>query len=447
MTLPLNKRLPLYGLFIKELPLVIGGLPYPMEMALILKSRPLPSVVPNLRCLKVSLYLSAPFDMTEVFKASIGTGLQDVTINIKAGQDDIRKIDRALLALARRLQDWGGDLKKLNAIVTKDPGEPEENILPSATQQAWCQAIQSMPKLTWLELPDLGPDSSDDLVITMSLLPSLENLSLYCPQLSGDVRRRMGGTPFPSLHYLVLEMTTLSAISIFLHLVDPDEITELDICTVWRPEEPTLSTELTVLRRFSYLQFVTFVWNSTQTDWPSLFEPLLACRLLRLLDVTCLEPPTYITDERLLILAQNWPDIVRLNIKDLGGQEDRPVDWIPRATLQGLACFVKRCPALRGVGLSVDACDTPEDFVVEALANKLNWMRLHYSEADDESFGGIVHLLSHMLPIIKPGAIAGDFIEWDLDSVQGEIWEQIYERVRELRDVPPPVRAVSPDCL
>lgn len=442
MTLPLNQRLPLYGLLIKEMVLTIGKHPHPKEMVLLLKARPLPSVVPYLRCLKITLHLSGPVDAKEMFDCSIGPGLQALTIHIKAGGYDPQKLSPALIALGLRLQFCGGDLNTLSVMVDKYPTGSKDNNLQSSIQMAWSRAIQFMPKIALLEVPGLG-NANDDLIVALSSRPCLSALSFDCPQLSPDVQKRVDQIPFPSLHTLTVLKASLSSIVTLLAVLSGAGVVELDISTTWAPVESALSTELTVLKGFSALRNLTFHWYSVRTDWQSLFRPLLACRHLESLAITCQEPPTYITDDHLLILAQSWPDIVQFNVTDVGEKEDRDTEWVPQATLQGLAHFVRLCPDIYILGLSVNACDTPEDFQVENVVAELTWVHLFWSEADEESIEGIARFVFQ----VSPSHGVENLIDWHPDSEQGELWGQIFERVEELRKEPPPVRASSPNCL
>lgn len=256
-------------------------------------------------------------------------------------------------------------------------------------------------------------------------LPNLSYLSFYCNSIREyDPEVQPIGRIFPSLSTFRGDLGTQS----FPHVLPFLPVSTLQHLTLYSCSSPQCpSDSLGPISYFVHLKTLHIHLIARPPIWEGILRHVLPCVQLESLNVST---PTFardLSDGMIRTMAQAWPSLQHLTLLPRRGQR-------PLATLQGLACFARFCPALETLKLGVDASGLPEEVQMPFVGSSLKTLDLAvWSKLNDGEEDKIADYICRMWPNhqIKPLEVIQRTARWApvWTAVNGKLAERNSEQM------------------
>lgn len=255
--------------------------------------------------------------------------------------------------------------------------------------KAIAETIEANPNLHDISISEAGEDHQL-LYDASSKLLNLTHLSFLCGcGRDYDPEVPSIGRTFSSLSTFRADLGTQS----FPNVLRSLPVSALQDLTLWSSSSQECSiSSLGPVGHFVNLKTLDVSLFAEPHIWEGVLRHILPCVQLESLRVSTPRFATHLTDSMLETIAQAWPCLQHLSLFPKRGEP-------PSATLQGLACFAKFCPAMKTLKIGVDASDLPEEAQMPLVGSALTeldfavWSKLNAGEEDK-----IADFISRMWP-------------------------------------------------
>lgn len=412
-------------------------------------------VFPNLRTLSISI--ASAYDLREVLPAILCPTIRVLHLHIGDPEDAADPATLQILAATHSLQleelvVYGGFDDDMTLAAVADAVAAQADLkrlriydVPSRITQPWTAASQ----LSSLEEVTFFDDYSYKHPLTTF------SFELEPPE--------MGTRGFPSIRRLKVDGTAETLPSTLDTITSPD-LADIEIM-LQGPRgdhaDPTsnflVNGAIGGVGRFANIKSFQFFFPTSVASWKD-FLPLLACRRLQICVLSGLGVSRIVGDQELQLMAQAWPELEELVIKDyarmsdLGKTTAHMVSQIypgyqgmpPRVTLGGTQRLATHSPLLRRLSIAVDARSPPSETDHVIVGASLKSLELDYSWTDDTAGKAVATFISRawpnqMLPskdgqqawtgkasvnlVVDNAVVGGKYGPWCA------IWDQVYQNL------------------
>lgn len=241
---------------------------------------------------------------------------------------------------------------------------------------------------------------------------------------------------FPNLHGLLAYVTT-EEVPFLLSAITSPHLSGLDIA-VARSQDPQAPAELSPIldevQRFENLTSICLHFLGVLVPWRTL-EPLLACTRVKIVELDGDGLSTTIGDEKIQLMAQAWPHLRELYIRDFKRYPRRmAVHDPPAVSLQALVSLTRHCPLLKTLSIAINASTIPVDVPVGYAMRRVGFP-CSVVDANEvavaEFIVGIWPYLQHDRSAYSRDPYVGS--EGPISRAMGDRWEMIWKFVGQLQ--------------
>lgn len=386
------------------------------EFLLLLHSRPLRQIFPDMRDLSVQLH--HPPRVSDIFFEDVlkGINLRSFDITFKGPLTTTEPLISALLS---RL---GIHQPGLQDLIFSFP-EPPTPLFSAAQIRETAALIRRLPHLNELQISDLGPGFAP-LWTAASQSPHLRHITLG-GQIELEADEVLPEDGFESLWTVNVSLLPAHSFAKVIGAIQSSELASLSLFVQSQAEETTLNGALEAVKRYAHLTSLRLELGNIVLAWSDLL-PLLLCHELEWVRLVFVKSATIIHDEHVKLLAQSWPALSTFEIED-PTLEKTALTFNPVATLRGLSPLAEHCPELERLIISVSTTDIGEEEMPTQVGLNLRHLDLQWTRASSGHLGAFI---TKAWPNLETRGAS----KWSKQNMieQKRSWDAIWARVDEL---------------
>lgn len=424
-----DARWGLYGSFVKYLE-IETPVEYDEEFFNLLSQKPLGKIFPNLRSLEIGI-LCHPQSPVDFFQ-DLMLPLQLRTLKITLDEDAMSSdMIRALTATVHRVRR---DLRDFNLI---GPESEEANIVWTGHQDDITQLIHDLPRLSILNLENIEEGFAERWTLA-SDMEDLEQMTIISTRVPVSERYSFPTHGFGKLIGVDVGRIPVHAFEKVLASIQSSELQTLSLYAEPK-EDGEGAMDLTGrlsghFKRWSWLKYVQLDFGGGVVNWEDIL-PLLSCREMEEISLTFIGSSAIIKDGDLKSMAQAWPLLEKLEIKDLDLEDghDTYSNVPPAATLHGLIPLAQHCPSLNTLSISVAVHGVGEEHQSLDVVSNVENLNLGWSWADPtdsaDKLDDVGAFIVKMWPNQERAPDRTLWLDSGRDEQQTDTWAYIWEIV------------------